>query len=149
MASLIDSKQTMLPVEQIARIALENTKPGASSEEFIQSIIAENKKPGSIPIRYGNTLFLCHKDRDRTGVFRALNADTARNYVENIIKWVREAYKIGFDFMVTNFDSQSITNVFKAISRKFPSSNIKYKINKSHDGEIQVVLQLGPRRGVE
>lgn len=149
MANLVDSKQQMLPVDQIVTVAVDNMNSKFPPEAVIQGITAEYKQPGALPMRYGNTLFLCHKGKDKTGFFRALNADTARNYVDNGNKWVKEAYEIGFDFMVTRFEDPTILSVFKAISRKPPRPNMGYQASKLKDGQIQVVLQLGPRRGKE
>lgn len=149
MANLVDSKQQMLPVNQIVTIAVDNMNSKFPPDAVIQGITAEYQQKGALPMRYGNTLFLCHKGKDKTGFFRALNADTARNYVENGNKWVKEAYDIGFDFMVTRFEDPTILNVFKAISRRPPRPNMGYQASKLKDGQIQVVLQLGPSRGKE
>lgn len=149
MANLVDSKQQMLPVNQIVTIAVDNMNSKFPPDAVIQGITAEYQQKGALPMRYGNTLFLCHKGKDKTGFFRALNADTARNYVENGNKWVKEAYDIGFDFMVTRFEDPAILNVFKAISRRPPRPNMGYQASKLKDGQIQVVLQLGPSRGKE
>lgn len=149
MANLVDSKQQMLPVNQIVTIAVDNMNSEFPPDAVIQGITAEYQQKGALPMRYGNTLFLCHKGKDKTGFFRALNADTARNYVENGNKWVKEAYDIGFDFMVTRFEDPTILNVFKAISRRPPRPNMGYQASKLKDGQIQVVLQLGPSRGKE
>ena len=147
MANLVDSKHQMLSVDQIVQVAVDNMNSKFPPQAVIQGITAEYRQPGALPMRYGNTLFLCHKGKDRTGFFRALNADTARNYVDSGMKWVKEAYDIGFDFMVTRFEDPTILNVFKAISRRPPRANMGYQASKLKDGQIQVVLQLGPRRG--
>lgn len=137
----------MLPVDKIVQVAVENMKSRFPPEAVIKGITAEYKQPTALPMRYGNTLFLCHKGKNRTGFFRALNADVARNYVDNGVKWVLQTYEIGFDFMVTRFEDPTILNVFKAISRKPPRPNMGYQASKLKDGQIQVILQLGPRRG--
>lgn len=149
MANLVDSKQHMLSVNEIVQISVENMNSKFPPQAVIQGITAEYRQPGALPMRYGNTLFLCHKGKNKTGFFRALNADTARNYVDNGTRWARESYDIGFDFMVTLFDDPTILNIFKAISRRPPRPSMGYQARKLKDGQIQVVLQLGPRRGKE
>jgi hypothetical protein len=146
MADMIDSNQTMLPVNEIVAIAAQNTESPFPVQNVIASIKAEVESPGSLPMRYGNTLFLCHKSKDRVGTFRALNADTARNFLENGMRWVVAAYDAGFDFMVTEFYDSSLLSIFKAISRRPPRPNMGYQARKMKDGKMQVILQLGPKR---
>lgn len=146
MADLVDSKQMMLPIAEIIKIAAQNTGSDIPPAAIAQGIKAELKQPGAVPMRYGNTLFLCHKTKDRMGLFRALNADTARNFVENGNRWVVQAYNAGFDYMVTEFDDPTLVNIFKAISRKPPRPNMAYQVRKMQGGSIQVILQLGPKR---
>jgi hypothetical protein len=146
MANLVDSNQEMLSVKQIIEIAAENTESPFPPQAVVQGLKAEMSQPDSLPMRYGNTIFLCHKGKGRNGFFRALNADTARNFVENGMRWVTAAYDAGFDFMVTEFSDPSLVNVFKAISKRPPRTNMGYQVRKMKDGNIQVVLQLGPKR---
>ncbi len=146
MANLVDSNQTMLPVGEIVAIAAQNMDSPVPPAAIIQGIKAEMKQPGSLPMRYGNTLFLCHKGKNRVGMFRALNADTARNFLENGLRWVTTSYDAGFDFMVTQFDDPTLLNIFKAISKRPPRTNMGYQARKLEDGKIQVILQLGPKR---
>lgn len=146
MANLVDSKERMLTVQQIIAIAAENTESQFPPQAVVQGIKAEMSQPGALPMRYGNTLFLCHKGKERTGFFRALNADTARGFVDNGSRWVVQAYNAGFDFMVTQFSDPTLLNVFKAISRRPPRPKMGYQVNRLEDGQYQVVLQLGPKR---
>ena len=146
MANLVDSNQTMLPVGEIVAIAAQNMESPVPPAAIIQGIKAEMKQPGARPMRYGNTLFICHKGKNRVGMFRALNADTARNFLENGLRWVTTAYDAGFDYMVTQFDDPTLINIFKAISKRPPRTNMGYQVRKMQDGKIQVILQLGPKR---
>lgn len=146
MANLVDSNKTMLPVTEIIKIAAENSESPVPVNAIVQGIKAEMKQPGSLPMRYGNTIFLCHRTKGRMGMFRALNADMARNFVQNGNRWVVQAYNAGFDLMVTQFDDPTLINIFKAISRKPPRQNMAYQVLRTESGEIQVVLKLGPKR---
>ncbi len=95
MANLVDSNQEMLSVKQIIEIAAENTESPFPPLAVVQGLKAEMSQPDSLPMRYGNTIFLCHKGKGRNGFFRALNADTARNFVENGMRWVVWSLKKG------------------------------------------------------
>lgn len=69
---------------------------------------------------YGNTVFISHfKTRDGVkAVFgRALNADTARNYLRNGEDYFRYLIEEEVDYFVTLYDDPRIGIIFKYIER--------------------------------
>jgi hypothetical protein len=80
------------------------------------------------------------------GTFRALNADTAANYLESSFQFVTDAYNAGYDGLITDFYDQSILNIFRAISKNPPNPEMGYSAAKLPDGGFRVTLQLGPLR---
>lgn len=143
---LVDSKQKELSQDAILMIAANETKTPYPAANAYAALVAEANMPGTTLYRAGNTLFIMHHAKGRIGVFRALNADTPRNYLENSYEWVQAAYKMGFDLMVTEFKDPTILNIFKAISRKPPKPNMGYKAEQLRNGSYRVTLQLGPLR---
>jgi ribosomal protein L17 len=99
--------------------------------------------------QYGNTIFSVIKGKGRIGFFKAFNADTARNFVENSKMFVRWAYETGLDGLVTQFDDVAILKVFKAIAKNPPMKDMGYKAYKTQQGGYKIVLQLGKPRGDE
>lgn len=142
---LVDSKKKQLKDEAVFMVAAQETKSKHPAAAVLAALVEEANQPGSTLYRAGNTIFIMHHAKDRIGVFRALNADTARNYLENCYEWVQAAYKMGFDTMVTNFEDPTILNIFKAISRNPPQEGMGYKAMKTDQG-YQVTLKLGPKR---
>jgi hypothetical protein len=100
---------------------------------------------GTSIVRDGNTLFIVHNAGNRVGVFRALNADTARNYLESSYAFIQAAYKMGFDTLVSEFEDPTIMNIFKAISRNPPQEGMGYKAERTKTG-FRVTVKLGPKR---
>lgn len=149
MAGLVDSKQQMLNSEDLLRIAAANQQDNLPDSAVIKSIKAELKTPGTLPLRFGNTIFIVHKGRKRTGFFRALNADTPRNYLANSVRFSKEIYDIGFDFLVTQYQDSSINNIFKYISRNPPRKDMGFETQKLQDGTYQSIFQAGPVRSGE
>jgi hypothetical protein len=142
---LVDSKKQTLKDEAVLMVAAQETKSKHPAATVFAALVEEMNSYGTTTYRAGNTIFVMHHAKDRIGFFRALNADTARNYLENCYEWVQAAYKMGFDTMVTDFQDPTIINIFKAISRRPPQEGMGYRAEKTKSG-YRVFLKLGPKR---
>jgi hypothetical protein len=143
---LVDSKKKQLDEQAILMVAAQETKSKYSAAQVFAALVKELNLRGTSTYRAGNTLFVIHHAKGRVGTFRALNADTARNYLENSYEFIQAAYKMGFDTLVTTFEDPTIINIFKAISRNPPQEGMGYKAEKTTDG-YRVTVKLGPKRG--
>ena len=142
---LVDSKKKQLGEQAILMIAAQETKSPHPASTVYAAMVKEINMPGTSVVRDGNTLFVIHKAEGRVGVFRALNADTARNYLENSYAFIQGAYKMGFDTLVSEFEDPTIMNIFKAISRNPPQEGMGYKAERTKRG-FRVTVKLGPKR---
>ena len=145
---LVDSKKQELKEEAILMIAAQETKSKHSAAQVYAALVKEMNMRGTSTYRAGNTIFVMHHAQGRAGIFRALNADTARNYLENSYEFIQAAYKMGFDTLMTEFEDPTIINIFKAISRNPPQEQMGYKAEKTNKG-FRVTVKLGPKRGGE
>ena len=144
---MVDSNQRKLTSEEIIGIAASNTNVGRPFKQVKEMLTIEWSMPGVWKMRNGNTIFVVHKSKiPGYGYFRALNADTARNFLESSRVFADAAYKVGFDVVVTQFKDPTILNIFRAIGRDQPA-NMGYSVQKTDDGGFQVTLVLGPARG--
>ena len=142
---LTDSKKKELSVEAVLLIAAQQTKSKYSAEQVYASLVKEMNMEGTSTYREGNTVFLMHHAKGRVGVFRALNADTARNYLDNSYTFIQDAYKMGFDILVSDFQDPTIMNIFKGISRNPPREGMGYRAQRTKNG-FRVAVKLGPAR---
>lgn len=142
---LVDSKEKQLGEQAILMIAAQETKSQYPASTIYAAIVKEMNMPGTSVLREGNTLFVLHTAEGRVGVFRALNADTARNYLESSYAFIQAAYKMGFDTLVSEFEDPTIMNIFKAISRNPPQEGMGYKAERTKRG-FRVTVKLGPKR---
>ena len=142
---LVDSKEKKLSEQAILMIAAQETKTPYPASAVYAAIVKEMNIPGTSVVREGNTLFVVHKAEGRIGIFRALNADTARNYLESSYAFIQAAYKMGFDVLVSEFEDPTIMNIFKAISRNPPQEGMGYRAEKTNKG-FRVTVKLGPKR---
>jgi len=145
----IDSKKQQLTDEQIITIAAQETGSKYTTDAVIVMFQREAEMPNATLLRYGNTIFIIHagKTIKNYGTFRALNADTAQNYLESGRQFVIDAYARGFDGLVTEFYDSSILNIFRTISKNPPNPGMGYSARQTADGGYRVTLQLGTPRG--
>lgn len=149
---IVDSKQQMLTVNELIQAAAENTQETVPLELVYAAFVAEVQMENSKLYRYGNTIFIIHRDAYRVGLgsFRALNADTAENFLQSSYQFVIDAYRGGFYQLVTKFKDQSLLNIFRVISKSPPNPGMGYEVEMEPDGEYLVTLQLGdPKNAME
>jgi hypothetical protein len=142
---LVDSKKKQLSSEAILMIAAQQTKSPYSPEQVYAALVKEMNLEGTSTYREGNTVFLMHHAKGRIGTFRALNADTARNYLDNSYQFIKDAYEMGFDILVSDFQDPTIMNLFKGISRNPPREGMGYRAERTKTG-FRVTVKLGPAR---
>lgn len=148
--AVVDSRQQMLDLGELLKVAAENTKSEYPMEFVYASFVKEVQMPDSKFYRYGNTVYVVHgtPNTPGKGMFRALNADTAPNFLASGYAFVVDAYKSGYDTLVTQFSDQSLLNLFRTISKNPPNPGMGYSVSTLDNGEYQVALQLGtPRQG--
>lgn len=146
---VVDSNERMLDVGEIIMIAAEETRSEYPIELVAAAFVKEVEMPGNKFLRYGNTIFVIdgNEKKPGTGMFRALNADTAQNFLESSYQFVVDAYDAGFYFLVTQFYDQSLLNIFRIISQDPPREGMGYQVQMMQDGGYQVSLKLGPQQG--
>jgi hypothetical protein len=152
MTQMVDSHQQELSTDQIVQIASENTRAPYPFKKVYMLFVAEMGMPNTKLYKIGNTLFIIHpSDNDPSyGIFRALNADTARNFVENGKEFVDRAVSDGFKALKTQFSDQSILQIFNIIGREeqeLQNPNLGYAVGRAKNGDYSVSLMLGERRG--
>jgi hypothetical protein len=145
---LVDSKEQKLQMQEIVKISVEETESQYDPKTAFLAIIKETTLPDTKVLQIGNTLFIVHgTEEPRFGFFRALNADTAENYLQNSIEFTERAYsELEFDVLTTQFEDPTILNIFKYIGKDQPE-NMGYRVQQDKDtGMYQVTVTLGKRR---
>jgi hypothetical protein len=62
--------------------------------------------------------------------------------------FVKAAYNMGYDVLITEFYDPTIANIFEIISKNPPNPDMGYNIKQSSDGWIGTIA-LGPDRSGE
>jgi hypothetical protein len=147
MVNMVDSQERELSVEDIIGIAAMNTDSALMGGNAIEALNAELNMPDTLFLRQGNTLFILHKAAPRIGWFRAINADTGRNYVSNGAEFMKACHKMGFDTVATKFTDPTILSVFRMIANNPPLEGMGYNVRRTNKGEYFVTVKTGPKRG--
>jgi hypothetical protein len=141
---MVDSSEKELNVADIATIALQNTNSQYDPMVGFPAILTELNQPNTKYTQIGNTLFIVHMGEGGKGFFKALNADTARNFYQNSMKfcvWAKKELKL--NVLVTEFKDSNIETLFKAIAKKPPMPGMGYQVFRSKSGDTRIALNLG------
>jgi len=149
MVQMVDSQQEELSVEDIISIAGMNTDAGMEPERLIKIINAELQMPDTLFLREGNTLFIIHKAKPGVGWFRAINADTAPNFLQNGRTFMLACHKMGFDTMATTFTDPTLLGVFRYVSQNPPVEGMGYQVQKTNNGGFYVTVKTGRREAMQ
>jgi hypothetical protein len=153
MSQMVDSQQQKLGTDMIIKIAAENTRSPYPFKKVFMLFVAELGMPKAKLYKFGNTIFVVHASEEKPsfGIFRALNADVAQNYLDNSKQFIDQAIADGFTGLQTTFSDPSILNIFQMIAREeqqVENPNMGYQVLKNQNGEIRVNLVLqGERMG--
>jgi hypothetical protein len=153
MTQMVDSQQQELGTDMIVKIAAENTRSPYPFKKVFMLFVAELGMPDAKLYKFGNTIFVVHPSKEKPdfGVFRALNADIAQNYLNNSKQFIDQAIEDGFVGLQTTFSDPSILNIFQMIAREEQQAqnpNMGYQTYKDKEGNIRVNLVLqGERMG--
>jgi hypothetical protein len=146
---VVDSQERELSVEEIIETSAEESKSAYSKQQVKDYLYKELVSPRTKTFRYGNTLYVVQQGKQdkKSGFFRALNADTADNYMKSGYSFVNEAYDQGFRNLATQFNDQSILNIFRNISKNPPREDMGYAVENINNGQYLVSLNLGGKDG--
>jgi len=144
MSKMIDSNKQKLDFSQIVVIALENTRSNFPIKAALPAILTEATQPNTDVKQIGNTVFILHEGKDGQALFKALNADIPRNFLQSARKYVVYAKnELGLDVLITEFSDPAISTLFHAISKNPPMEGMGFKEYKTTKGAYRIVLNLG------
>lgn len=117
---VIDSKKKLLDgPEIVTRVAYEMDLGGMDPKIALIALAKEMTMESADPKQFGNTVFLGHYTKDKTGVYmRSFNMDTAKNFVDNGEKYIKYLMDRGVDKMYTEFFGRELLHVFKLFSKR-------------------------------
>lgn len=148
MSAVIDSKMQMLNEDEIIAISAQETNAPYSAEQIKAAILAEVNELGALIIREGNTFFIVNPSNNPEIVmFRALNADTIQNYINNSIKTARSLSEKGINYLVVDFTDETVLRILKAIAEGAGNSGMGtagsgYEVKTKKNGGYRAVIKI-------
>jgi hypothetical protein len=97
-------------------------------------------------VQIGNTVFIGHRGKgDNKDLMwgRALNIDTAQNFVANGLKYFTHMQKIGVRRYVSDYDGAIYDSAFKAWKRYADKLDTKIAVGRKATGGSRAYVTLG------
>ena len=138
MATVVDSTQEPLPAPSVLSIAAtELDLGGVTVEAAMLGLAHEISLPDAELIQVGNTVFVGHrgkKGQKTKMVGRAFNGDTARNFVNNYVKYLTGLQDKGIPHYSLDFDGDELVPIAKAVGKRVYELGIRTSLGTLEGG---------------
>jgi len=147
MQTVVDSKERPLPAPTIITTALgELNLGGITPAAAMAGIAKEMTMKDTDLVQIGNTVFIGHRGKGENKDLmygRALNIDTAQNFVANGLKYFTHMQKIGVKRYVSDYDGAIYDSAFKAWKRYADKLDTKIAVGRKATGGSRAYVTLG------
>jgi len=149
-ATVVDSTQEPLPAPSVLSMAAaELDLGGVTVEAAMLGLAHEVSLPDVDLVQVGNTVFVGHrgkKGQKAKMVGRAFNVDTARNFVNNYIKYLSVLQKKGITHYSIDFNGEELVPVAKAVGKRLPELGMSGSMAKfKNNAGYRVYFLLQPK----
>lgn len=149
--AITNSKKEQLGMPEVIAHALANEArahrlpEGVDFQTAILAVTKELTMESAEHKQIGNTVFISHYSDDHKEVYmRALNVDTARNYLENAIAYTKYLASAGVERMVSDFKGEAVLHIFNTIAEDYKDAGWGMKvIHNAKDGYRAYVVMKG------
>ena len=151
MGTFVDSSQQQLEPMHIAVMAgPQQGDAQMPTDMYIARLTAELKSGNSIAMKFNNTLFMVTRDPEdqSAAFFRALNADTPQNYLQNCKLFIKYAQQNGMTTLVTQFKDKQLVRLLQAVKdsgQQYYAPGTKMEVLEK-DGLYQVSIFANPEQ---
>ena len=149
MVEVVDSKKRPLPAPTIISMTAgqeDLTRSGKkiTPEAALAGVAKELTLPSVDVAQVGNTVFLAHKGEDKNKLHgRLFNVDTARNLVNNVVKYFKILQRKGITHYSADFKGGTLEPVAKAVGQAFKGTGTKgYMVNTKDNRLVRVFFKF-------
>ena len=143
----IDSQKNPLPApEVILRFVQDYNDSGYSPQHVLAAIAEELTLPNTDQVQVGNTVFIGHTGtgkHENVMDGRALNIDTARNFMRNGLKYIAYLQNKGVRYYRTDFNEKSYVTAFQFWYNKSQGSDTEIDVVQLEDGSYRAYIYIG------
>jgi hypothetical protein len=145
--TVIDSKTRELTPPEIILEALKGADlDGLTPQVAAIAIMSELGMPEVDAVQFGNTVFIGHRGKGEEKDLmwgRALNVDTAQNFVANGLQYLGHLQEIGVRRYVTDYEGDELDNAFRAWKRYADRADTQIAVGRLEDGSSRAFITLG------
>ena len=149
MVEVVDSKEKPLPAPTIISMTAgqeDLTRSGKkiTPEAALAGVTKELTLPSVDVAQVGNTVFIAHKGEDKNKLHgRLFNVDTARNLVNNVVKYFKILQQKGVTHYSADFKGGTLEPVAKAVGQAFKGTGTKgYMVNTKDNKLVRVFFKF-------
>jgi uncharacterized protein YjgD (DUF1641 family) len=146
----ISSKTKQLNTHEVIIMALKDMKVEQKMiTPALLGIVQQASIPDTDTVQFGNTVFIStikSKNNVTVAYLRAMNADTARNYLNNGIEYFKYIIEKGVSYVFMTFTESSVVSVLNAIKDPDVQEKVglkaKVAMKKSSNGNYTAVVRV-------
>ena len=149
MSTVINSKEEPLPAPTVISMSIKDLDlKGISAEAAMLGIAKELTMESVDLVQIGNTVYIAHRGKTEktknTMVGRALNVDTAQNFVSNGFKYFSYLQEKGITKYITKYDGPIYDKAFEIWKRQADKDDAgtKIAVGRLADGNSQAYVSL-------
>lgn len=147
MVTVVDSKQKPLPAPEVMMLfASEFNDTGQPVDKVITALAQELAMPNTDQVQIGNTVFIGHRGKGKyKNVMegRALNVDTARNFMRNGLKYIAYLQNKGVEYYRTDFNEKSYITAFQYWYRQSEGTDTEIDVVQFENGGYRAFIKIG------
>ncbi len=145
--TVVDSKQEPLPAPTVINMALggvdfERLTPAAGIAGIAKELTMDNVDV----LQVGNTVFIGHRGKGKNKDLmwgRAINIDTAQNFINNGLRYLTHLQRIGIKRYVAEYKGDTLDNAFKVWKRYADKADTTVAVGRLSDGNSKAFITLG------
>lgn len=145
--NVVDSKTRELTPPEIILESLEGSDlDGLTPQVATVAILRELVMSDVDAVQFGNTVFIGHRGKGEEKDLmwgRALNVDTAQNFIFNGLQYLGHLQEIGVKRYVADYEGDELDNAFRAWKRYADRVDTKVAVGRLSDGSSRAFITLG------
>ena len=147
----VNSKQKQLTIPEVIATSFKDMRvPQDRIASSMLGVVQQGSMPDADTVQFGNTVFISsiksREDGLKVAYLRAINADTARNYLNNGIEYFKYIIEKGVSYVFMTFTESSVVSVLKAIDDPKVQAQVGMKartaMKKSPNGNYVAVVRV-------
>ena len=148
---MVDSKEKLLKTPEIVLISAQDIGTGdIPLPSALASVAKEGTLPNADTVQIGNTVFLAHRGegKNKNKMFgRAFNADTARNYISNLVKYFNHLNNKGITHYSAQFNGERMRDLLNIVGQNIQDITTKFMVARTtQEGTYRLMVAFGGKQ---